>query len=521
MKSFIISSLVSATLAAMPMHHQTDCAHLSAPHVPGATVLSINATERWNYSVPATPPFLPSPVQNLNICDVTVSLTHAGAENQVTVKVWLPLQDWNGRFQANGGSGYAAGELDLTLGPTVKNGYSAASTDAGVGLNALSPGSWALNTNGSVNFDALIDFSYRSVYDMAVVGKELTRQFYGTKPRYSYWNGCSTGGRQGMAAAQRYPDLFDGILAGAPAINWAKYVVAEQWPQVVMQQEQTFPSTCELKFFSDAAIKECDEVDGVKDGIITDPGKCSYDPLKSVGQVIECDGQNVTITNSSATVVKKTLQGPLDPYGRALWYGLNAGAPLDSLVNTTTTINDTRTGYPFFVNDQWIKYFLARDSEYDTEQIDYDTFLDFFWQSYTEYDSIIGTDDADLSSFHHHGGKLLMWQGLSDQLIFPGGTIDYRHRVERLMGGKNRTNDFFRLFLAPGVDHCAGGTTIGAVPNDPFGALVDWVEQGDAPDLIPATINDGTEAERIICAYPQIATYNGGNADSAASFTCA
>ncbi|RAO65444.1 uncharacterized protein BHQ10_001456 [Talaromyces amestolkiae] len=505
----------------MPMSHQIDCSHLSAPHVPGATVLSINATERWNYSVPATPPFLLSPVQNLNICDVTVSLTHAGAENQVTVKVWLPLQDWNGRFQATGGSGYAAGEFDLTLGPTVKNGYSAVSTDAGVGLNALSPGSWALNTDGSVNFDALIDFSYRSVHDMAIVGKELTRQFYGTKPKYSYWNGCSTGGRQGMAAAQRYPDLFDGILAGAPAINWAKYVVAEQWPQTVMQQELTFPSTCELKFFSDAAIKECDEMDGVKDGIITDPENCLYDPLESVGQVIECEGQKITITNSTATIVKKTLQGPLDPYGRPLWYGLNAGAPLDNLVNTTTEINGTRTGNPFFVNDQWIKYFLARDPDYNTEQINYNTFLDLFWQSYTEYDSIIGTDDADLSSFHHHGGKLLMWQGLSDQLIFPGGTIDYRNRVERLMGGENRTNDFFRLFLAPGVDHCAAGTTIGAIPNDPFEALVDWVEQGDAPNMIPATINDGTQAERIICSYPQVATYIGGNADCAASYTCA
>lgn len=520
MNFLLLSSLASATLAAVPMRRQTDCSNLSAPHVPGSKVLSINATERWNYSVPATPPFLLSPVQDLNICDVTVLLTHAGSQDQVTVKVWLPLQDWNGRFQANGGSGYVAGEFDLTLGPTVQNGYSSASTDAGVGFDFLSPGAWALNADGSVNFDALVDFSYRSVHDMAVVGKELTRQFYGSKPKYSYWNGCSTGGRQGMAAAQRYPELFDGILAGAPAINWAKYAVAEQWPQLIMKQEQTFPSTCELKFFSNAAINECDELDGVKDGIITDPGKCSYDPLQSVGQVIECDGQNITITNSTATIVKKTLQGPLDPSGQPLWYGLNLGAPLDSLVNTTTTNNGTRTGFPFFVNDQWIKYFLARDPNYNTEQIDYDTFLDLFWQSYTEYDDIIGTDDADLSSFHHHGGKLLMWQGLSDQLIFPGGTIDYRDRVECLMGGADRTNDFFRLFLAPGVDHCGAGSTIGATPNDPFKALVDWVEQGQAPDLIPATVNDESKAERIICAYPQVATYQGGDADSAASFTC-
>ncbi|CRG87935.1 hypothetical protein PISL3812_04957 [Talaromyces islandicus] len=520
MNFLLVTSLVSTALAVGLTPHESDCLHLSAPQVPGAKVLSISATERWNYSVPATPPFLPSSVQDLNICDVTVILAHAGAQDQVTVKVWLPLQDWNGRFQANGGSGFAAGELDLTLGPTVKNGYSSASTDAGVGLNATSLDSWALKADGSVDFDALINFSHRSVHDMAIVGKELTAQFYGEKPTYSYWNGCSTGGRQGMIAAQKYPELFDGILAGAPAINWAKYVVAEQWPQVVMTQEQTFPSTCELKFFSDAAVTECDQLDGIKDGVINDPRKCHYDPFQFVGQQIQCDGQNITITNSSATVVHKTLRGPLDPSGRPLWYGINAGAPLDSLVNTTTDINGRPTGNPFFVNNQWIKYYLARNPGYDTGNINYATFLDLFSKSYIDYDDIIGSDNADLSSFRHHGGKLLMWQGLSDQLIFPGGTIDYRIRVERLMGGPERTNDFFRLFFAPGVDHCAAGTTIGATPDDPFKTLVDWVEHGIVPKVISATLNDETRARRIICAYPQVAKYIGGDVNSASSFRC-
>lgn len=520
MKLLLTSTLASATLAATATPHKTNCSALTAPHVPGAKVVSITATERWNYSVLATPPYLPTSVDGLNICDVTVLLTHTGAQDQVTVSVWLPLQNWNGRFQANGGSGYAAGEFDFTLGPSAKAGYSTASTDAGIGLDALGVGAWALNANGSVNFDALINFSHLSVHDMAIVGKELTEQFYGTTPKYSYWNGCSTGGRQGMVAAQRYPELFDGILVGAPAFNWAKYVVAEQWPQLIMQQEQTFPSKCELNFFSAAAISECDENDGVKDGIITNPEKCLYDPLQSIGQVVECDGQNITITNSTATVVKQTLQGPIDPNGQPLWYGLNPGAPLYALANTTTNSDGSRTGNPFFVNDQWIKYFLARDPNYNTESIDYDTFLDLFWQSYRLYDSIIGSDDADLTSFHHNGGKLLMWQGLSDQLIFTGGTVDYRHRVERLMGGAKETNEFYRLFFAPGVDHCAGGTTIGAVPNDPFTALVNWVEKGKKPDEIPATINDETKAERIICAYPKVARHRGGDATSAASYTC-
>ncbi|KAH8705352.1 putative feruloyl esterase [Talaromyces proteolyticus] len=520
MNILLLSSLASAALAA-GQTHKTDCQHLTAPNVPGATVLSINGTERWNYTVPALRPFLLSPVSGLNFCDVTVLLTHAGAKDQVTVKVWLPLQDWNGRFQANGGSAYAAGEFDLTLGPTVKAGYSSSSTDAGVGFNPETPSPWALKADGSVDFDALINFSYRSIHDMAVVGKELTAQFYGTKPKYSYWNGCSTGGRQGMVAAQRYPDLFDGISVGAPAINWAKYVLAEQWPQVIMQQEQTFPSSCELKFFSDTAIAECDGLDGVKDRIINDPEKCHYTPYQSVGQEVDCDGKKVTITKSAATVVANALQGPVDTSGRPLWYGLNAGAPLDSLVNTTAAVNGTLAGYPFFVNDEWIKYFVVRNPDYNTLEINATTFVDLFWKSYIDYDSTIGTDEADLSSFHQHGGKLLMWQGLSDQLIFPGGTVDYRTRVERLMGGRHKTNDFFRLFFAPGVDHCGFGSTIGAIPDDPFGALVNWVEHGKAPDSIPATVNDEAKAKRIVCAYPQRAEYIGGDVNSAASFRCA
>lgn len=493
------------------------CTQLQVPEIPGAKVLSISGVIKQNYSIPASV-FLATPITGLDFCEVGVVLTHPNAGDHVAIQVWLPLEDWNGRFQATGGSGYAAGNFDPSLGPAIQLGYSAAATDSGVTLNPASPAAWALRKDGTVNWVALTNFAHRSVHDLGIVGQDVTRQFYGKKPNYSYWNGCSTGGRQGMAAAQRYPQIFNGILAGAPAINWAEYVLAEQWPQVVMKEEGEFPSQCELEYFTACAIEQCDELDGIKDGIITEPDLCQFDPYRIVGDMVQCGGETLTIREATARIVEKTLGGPFSSNGDPLWYGPSVGAPLDSLANTTV-INGKRIGFPFFVNDAWIKYWLAQNPSYDTSNIDYQTFREFFAQSKAEYDGIIGTDDPDLSGFRNAGGKLIIWQGLSDQLIFPKGTVQYRRRVERLMGGPSPVNEFFRLFFAPGVDHCAGGTTIGAVPTDPLGSLVAWVEDKKIPETLAAEVS-GTEIERILCPYPQVARYFGGDKSSAKSFQC-
>ncbi|CAH0017069.1 unnamed protein product [Clonostachys rhizophaga] len=515
---FFLISLLASVAADKPAgrNSRCACASLKKPDIPGAKVISINGTQLLNHTVTAFPGLLPEPVTGLDICAVDVVLRHQGAHDQVLVKVWLPLKGWNGRFQANGGSGFAAGALDLTLGPTAKLGYAAASTDAGVGFNPLSPAEWALLADGSVNQEALVNFAYRSVQDVGLVGKAITEQFYGKKPQYSYWNGCSTGGRQGLVAAQRYPDLFDGILAGAPAISWPTYVVAEQWPQVVMHEENTYPSACELKAFTDAAVAECDAVDGLTDGVINDPNACHFDPYRLVGHGVECDGTNITITESVARVVQKVHQGPFDQDGQRLWYGLNLGAALDTLANTVV-IDGARKGSSFFVNDAWIRYWLAKDPKYDLDQIDYTTLKILFTQSAKEYDTIIGSDNPDLSAFENAGGKLLVWHGLSDQIIFPSGSVNYRDRVEQLLGGPAKVDGFFRLFLAPGVDHCAGTPSLGAVPTDPFGALVSWVEEKKAPAHLSAQVSG---ADRIICPYPLTSRYIGGGNASASSFEC-
>lgn len=497
------------------------CTAIKAPNVPGAKIISVDGREKRNFTISASPPLLPKGVSNLSICEVNITLTHPGANDSVLVQVWLPLSSWNGRFVAVGGSGWAAGLGALTLAPVVAQGFAAASTDAGLSGDPYSPSSWALKENGEINWELLTNFASRSVHDMAVVAKEVTAKYYGAAAKYSYWNGCSTGGRQGLMAAQKYPKDFDGILAGAPAISWSEYVVAEHWPQVVMKEEGIFPSQCELNGVVQAAVAACDELDGVKDNVITDLASCGFDPFTTVGVKIQCE-KEVTITHPVASVVRKIWDGPKTAAGARLWYGLTAGAPLDSLANTTV-VNGTRMGNPFFVSDAWIRYFLKADPKFDVSTIDSAGLKELFFESASKYSNLIDSTNPDLSGLRQSGGKLLVWHGEADQLIFPQGTTRYRHLVEKVMGDKWRVDEFFRLFLAPGVDHCGLGTTPGAVPSDPFRALMSWVENGTAPDTLSAATLPTAKVHftRKICLYPSVSKYRGtGDPNASESYDC-
>jgi feruloyl esterase len=209
------------------------------PSVPGARFLSLAAAEVKDYSLPS------SNLTTLAFCNVTLSYTHPGQGDSINVQVWLPSNNWNGRFMGTGGGGYNTGTFDSALAPAVALGYSAVSTDGGHAINTPVE-SWALVSPGNVNLYLLQDFASVSINDMMIIGKALTESYYGREPKYSYWTGCSTGGRQGMMMAQRYPKGYNGILANAPAFNWASFIVAEYWPQFIMNQLKVYPSTCEF-----------------------------------------------------------------------------------------------------------------------------------------------------------------------------------------------------------------------------------------------------------------------------------
>ncbi|MEU8240863.1 tannase/feruloyl esterase family alpha/beta hydrolase [Actinoplanes missouriensis] len=492
------------------------CSALPVSAPPGATVESVTvaANPGGTVTFPANPVLgTPDPVSGVPaFCDVTVVLSHPGAADHVTVKVLLPRDrsDWTGRLQAVGGSAYLAGNLGGNEQVTaVKNGYVGTVTDAGVSQNPIDA-TWARKPDGSLNTGLLTDFASRSLHDMNLVAKDVTKRFYGTPATYAYWNGCSTGGRQGYLAAQRYPTDYDGIVANAPAVNWDRFAVATLWPQVVFHEENVAPSACEIAAFNTAAVKACDTIDGVRDGIIDDPQKCSWDPRKLVGTTVVCDGRSLTITKAEADAVRKIWAGPVTPTGRSLWYGPNKGADIASYL--------ANPAQPFFVADAWVKYFVTGNPALDTKSLTYGRFSKLFAASQYRFNRIIGTDDPDLRAFRDAGGKLLTWQGQNDQLVPTRGTVDYRKRVEKLMGGNAKVNDFYRLFLLPGVDHCQGGTGPQAV--DPLGAVVNWVEKGQAPATLATATATG--ATRNACPFPKLARYTGhGSPTEAASFRCA
>jgi len=321
----------------------------------------------------------------------------------------LPLDGWNGRFLALGGGGFVGGDF-LSSGPVgILKGYAVAITNTGHDSVTGDPSLWALESPGNVNFPLLVDFASRALDDLPKIGKQVIKNFYGKLPSYSYWHGCSTGGRQGLMSAQRYPHNYDGILAEAPAAYWTKFLPGNFFPTVIMSEEGYYPENCELDAFTAAATKACDELDNVKDGIIAAPELCKFDPHDVVGQPFDCNGVNTTLSAQGANVVAKILQGTFRGNGSFLWYPFNKGTNLKSVANTTVDASGTRGPNPFPLADQWLKYFVLKNPTVDIQNLTYEGFETLFHQSTQEYDSIIGTGDADLSAFKKAGGKMITW----------------------------------------------------------------------------------------------------------------
>ncbi|KAM5342014.1 hypothetical protein ACJ41O_015045 [Fusarium nematophilum] len=523
----IFSLVLGVALRALPAQAApstwASCHDIPAPDVPGAVVKSVTSRVYHDHSVAALPPTLNQNVTHLDICEVNVTLSHWYEDDLVRVQTWLPLHGWNTRYVAIGGGAWLAGLGSVDLALPASQGYAVSSTDAGLNGTALDPSPWALRLDETVNIGLLTNFASRSIHDMAVVGKAVTASFYKRPAQHAFFNGCSTGGRQGLAAAQNYPEDFDGILAAAPAIYWTEYVVSELWPQAVMKEAGYFLSPCEAGAFVQAAVDACDEADGVKDGVITRPLECQFDPLTLVGHEIQCGNEPVKMTHKAASIVRKIWNGPATSIGKKLWYGVLRGASLGALASSKE-VNGTRVGDPFFVADTWVRYFVKADPAFDTTQLDPDSFEPLFYQSRDKFSQIMDSANPNLLPFKRAGGKLVIWHGLADQLIYPQDSIKYVDEVKRSLGQHGEATDFLRLFLAPGVDHCGYAQSSGALPTDPFGALVAWVEKGKAPQSLAAHTKADAPAQfsRKLCPYPLVAEYTGeGDASVAESYVCA
>ncbi|KAJ6131898.1 feruloyl esterase [Penicillium samsonianum] len=286
-------------------------ATIPPPVVFGADILSLSAAWVQNYTlnVPATFNYNHGDValQNAEFCNVTVTYTHPGHGDRITVESWLPRK-WNQRLQATGGGGWSAGRFvlsDFFMPGAVGEGYAATTTDAGLG-SAGSPEPWALTSPGNVNLYNLQNLGYVSLNDQAIIGKALVKSFYGKDPEYSYWSGCSQGGRQGMMLAQRYPTAYDGIAASAPALSWTELTSSVFYPLLVTgwSGASSPPLACELEFITSEAVSACDPNDGVVDGLISDVSKCHFDDLSAVNSTFYCSAtqKRMSVSKTAALV---------------------------------------------------------------------------------------------------------------------------------------------------------------------------------------------------------------------------
>jgi feruloyl esterase len=504
----LCGSLTASSAAAAP------CESLTTLILPDTTVRSATA-------VPAGP-FLPpggaAPMTLRAFCRVVGQVQPA-----INFEVWLPSAGWNGRLQVVGNARLEGTINYVAMGASLTRGYAVASSDLGHvsqprdGFDAR----WAAGRP-----DLVVDFGHRATHVTTVNAKEITRRFFERPADRTYFAGCSKGGQQGLMAAQRYPGDFDGILAGAPAHDWTRfYIGGHLWyATATLKDPESYIPASKLPLLDKAVASACDGLDGLVDGLLSDPRTCTFDP-----QRLACKpGEDNTscLTTKQVKAVKDILGGARTSSGAMIFPGLMPGA-----VSAPNGWSIWVTGPAPFTSTHWIaadgffKHIVFDDPKWDFRTFSFDRDVE---RALARVGGALDATDPNLRPFRALGSKLIVYHGWSDPDISPLSSISYFDEVVSVIGGHNRddalreTQDFFRLFMVPGMGHCGGGP--GPNSFDMVSALEAWVERGVAPASITAAHYTSGVADRTrpLCPYPQVARWNGvGSVDHAASFSCA
>jgi feruloyl esterase len=470
-------------------------------------------------------------------CEVR-AVARPTSDSEIGIEIWLPAENWNGKYQQVGNGGWAGAIHEPPLAGAVRRGFVAAATDDGHKGGITDDGRGVRTAEFAIGHpEKLIDYGYRALSETRTTALAAIRAFYGRDAVRSYFVGCSDGGREALMVAQRFPEDFDGILAGDPGNDWSHWAAGLVWnEQAQLAGSPGAIPTTKRALIQHAVIAACDAVDGVVDGLISDPRFCHFDPA-----VLTCKGGDAPdcLTAAQVVALKKVYDGPKNPRtGEQIYPGYPPGienAPGSNLIAPSR--HDA-----FSFGDTWFGQALFEQQSWDSRTLDFDKDVAF---SDRKGSPVVDAINPDLRSFRDHGGKLIQYHGWSDALIPPGGSVVYYERVAAFMSRypdprserSNSVDTFYRLFMIPGMGHCYGGAgptsitpTDGSAAIDPehdlMSSLEQWVEKGIAPDRVigsgKAPNDPGKTLSRPICPYPQVTRYKGrGDTHDAASFECA
>ena len=445
-------------------------------------------------------------VSEASHCRVTAVATPT-SDSKINFEVWLPPStSWNGRLMGIGTNGFQGAisydDMRIALG----RGYATVGSDAG-------------HTGDDLRFaeghpEKIIDWASRSIHLMTEAANNIVRSYAGRFPDRAYFNGCNTGGHQALMEAQRFPNDYDGIIAGAPAADRVHEIIGYLgvWEATHKDSVSLLPQN-KLQLLTKSAVAVCDALDGVKDGVIDDPRRCKFDPA-----TLMCSSSNADacLTAEQVMAAKSVYDGVRNPRTSEQifpgWprgsegFGDSVNSGWGQMINIA---EPRRSGF--------FRYFVFNDPNWDWHTFDFDRDVEYADKKM----GFISATSPHLSAFKSRGGKLLMYSGWVDPILRGDDVVEYYEAATKTMGGAAKTSPFFRLFMVPGMGHCSGGP--GTSSFDPVPALEQWVEKGIAPEKILASrVNrDVVERTRPLCPYPQVSRWKGtGSTDDAANFVC-
>ncbi|KAI1615381.1 feruloyl esterase-like protein B precursor [Exophiala viscosa] len=468
-------------------------------------------------------------------CNVSFAYSHDGRNDQVLLWYWLPApQNFQNRYLSTGGGGYAINSGNGSLPGGIIYGAAAGATDGGFGSFSISADEVILLANGTINRDVLYAFGYEAIHEMSIIGKQLTQNFFNMSNTklYSYYQGCSEGGREGWSQLQRFGDQFDGAVTGAPAFRYGQQQVQHLYSGVVEQTMNYFPSPCELQAIVNATIAACDPMDGDTDGVVsrTDLCKLNFNINSTIGKAYYCPVapatamppspatpvQNGSVTPQGVAVAAAIIDGLHNSKGQRAYLSYQ---PAATFVDAQTTYSNVTNSWGLYIDSlggEWVEKFLDLQNGTNLPSLNnvtYDTLTQWMILGWQRYEDVLQTTWPDLTPLNNAGGKVIHYHGESDNSIPTASSVRYWESVRSVMYPGQSYNDsaaalneWYRLFLVPGAAHCAPNTlqANGPFPQTNLAVLIDWVEKGIVPTTLNATYlagqNLGQNAQ--ICAWP-------------------